>query len=83
MVFNGIGVVIDKRFGARVAVSAGLLVLGAGFGLLAAVGPGDGYGTLAIALVVLGVGSGMTGPAAYGTLLKRIAARAVPRSDRR
>ncbi len=69
MVFNGVGVAIDKRLGARVTASLGLLVLAVGFGALAMVGPGDGYGRLVLALVILGVGSGTTGPAAYGTLL--------------
>ncbi|TDD70144.1 MFS transporter [Actinomadura rubrisoli] len=69
MAFNGIGVVVDKRLGARVALAAGLAVLGAGFGLLAMMSPGDGYPRLVLALVVMGMGSGVAGPAAYGTLL--------------
>ncbi|HEV7713832.1 MAG TPA: MFS transporter [Asanoa sp.] len=69
MVFNGIGVVIDKRFGARAAIVTGLVFLGAGFGLLASTSVGDSYGHLVLALVVTGAGSGTTGPAAYGTLL--------------
>ncbi|XVU24708.1 hypothetical protein ACQPZJ_47125 [Actinoplanes sp. CA-054009] len=40
-----------------------------GFGVLASLSPGDGYVRLAIALVVIGAGSGTAGPAAYGTLL--------------
>jgi EmrB/QacA subfamily drug resistance transporter len=67
--FNGIGVVVDKKLGARVAVAIGLLLLGVGFGLLASIGPGDGYSSLVVALVVIGAGSGTAGPAAYGTLL--------------
>ncbi|MCO5992607.1 MFS transporter [Actinoallomurus rhizosphaericola] len=69
MAFNGIGVVVDKRFGARVALAAGLLLVTAGFAVLASVAPGDGYVKLAVALVILGAGSGTAGPAAYGTLL--------------
>ncbi|GAA2148112.1 MFS transporter [Actinomadura napierensis] len=69
MAFNGIGVVVDKKLGARVAVAAGLLLLAAGFGVLATLSPGDGYPKLAIALVIMGMGSGTMGPAAYGTLL--------------
>ncbi|QXJ21572.1 MFS transporter [Actinomadura graeca] len=69
MAFNGVGVVVDKRFGARVALASGLALLGGGFGLLATLSPGDGYPRLVLALVVLGVGSGIAGPAAYGTLL--------------
>ncbi|GGT82481.1 MFS transporter [Actinomadura citrea] len=69
MAFNGIGVVVDKKLGARVALAAGLVLLAGGFGLLAMMSPGDGYPRLVIALVVMGMGSGTAGPAAYGTLL--------------
>ena len=69
MIFNGVGVLVDRKAGARAAAATGLLLVGAGFGALAAIGPGDGYGHLVVALVVLGMGSGIAGPAAYGTLL--------------
>jgi EmrB/QacA subfamily drug resistance transporter len=69
MVFNGIGVVVDKRFGARVALSAGLLLVAGGFAVLASLDPADGYLKLATALVVIGMGSGVASPAAVGTLL--------------
>ena len=69
MVFNGIGVVVDKRFGTRAALAIGLLLMGGGFGVLASLSPDDGYLKLATALVVIGMGSGTAGPAAYGTLL--------------
>ncbi|MEU4425912.1 MFS transporter [Actinoplanes sp. NPDC024001] len=69
MAFNGVGVVVDKRFGARVALSSGLLLMAAGFGVLASLSPEDGYLKLAVALVVMGMGSGIAAPAAVGTLL--------------
>ena len=69
MIFNGVGVLVDKRFGTRTALAAGLLLMAAGFGILASLTPGDGYLKLAFALVVIGMGSGTTGPAAYGTLM--------------
>jgi EmrB/QacA subfamily drug resistance transporter len=69
MAFNGIGVVVDKRLGTRVAIAVGLLLMATGFGVLASIGPADGYVKLVIALVVIGAGSGTAGPAAYGTLL--------------
>jgi EmrB/QacA subfamily drug resistance transporter len=69
MAFNGIGVLIDKKVGSRAAVATGMLLLAAGFGVLASLQPDDGYLKLAIAMVVMGMGSGTTGPAAYGTLL--------------
>jgi EmrB/QacA subfamily drug resistance transporter len=67
--FNGIGVVVDRKLGTRVAVSSGLLLMGAGFGVLTTIGPADGYLKLAVALVVMGMGSGIAAPAAVGTLL--------------
>nr|WP_221375648.1 MFS transporter [Actinoplanes polyasparticus] len=69
MVFNGVGVVVDKKFGTRTALAAGLLLMAAGFGILSSLAPGDGYLKLAFALVVMGMGSGTAGPAAYGTLM--------------
>jgi MFS family permease len=72
VIFNGIGVMVDRKLGPRVAISAGLLVMGAGFAVLATLGPDDGYWKLALALVVMGAGSGTAGPAAYGTLLSAL-----------
>ncbi|MDN3355694.1 MFS transporter [Actinomadura sp. DC4] len=67
--FNGLGVMINKRWGARAAIVTGLVLLSAGFALLALVSPGDGYLKLVYALVGIGAGSGTVGPAAYATLL--------------
>jgi EmrB/QacA subfamily drug resistance transporter len=67
--FNGIGVVVDKRLGTRVAVAGGLLLMGAGFAVLTTLSPDDGYLKLASALVLMGMGSGIAAPAAVGTLL--------------
>jgi hypothetical protein len=50
-------------------MAIGLLLVAGGFGVLASLHPGDGYLKLAAALVVIGMGSGTAGPAAYGTLL--------------
>jgi EmrB/QacA subfamily drug resistance transporter len=69
VIFNGIGVVIDKRLGTRVALGAGLLLMAAGFGVLATLEPTDGYLKLATALVIMGMGSGIAAPPAVGTLL--------------
>ncbi|MGI5239360.1 MFS transporter [Dactylosporangium sp. CA-139066] len=69
MLFNAVGVAVDKRFGARVAVSGGLLLLAAGFALLATTAAGDSYLRLVPALVLTGAGSGMAVPASYGTVL--------------
>ncbi len=69
VIFNGIGVVIDKRLGTRVALGTGLLLMAAGFGVLASLEPADGYVKLATALVIMGMGSGIAAPPAVGTLL--------------
>nr|WP_296069660.1 MFS transporter [uncultured Actinoplanes sp.] len=69
MVFNGIGVVVDKKLGTRAALAIGLVLVSGGFAVLASLSPSDGYLKLAIALVIIGAGSGTAGPAAYGTLL--------------
>jgi EmrB/QacA subfamily drug resistance transporter len=69
LIFNFVGVAIDKRLGTRWTVSLGLLVLAGGFGVLTTIGPHDGYLTVAVALGVLGIGSGIAGPAAYASLL--------------
>ncbi|MBO2448909.1 MFS transporter [Actinomadura barringtoniae] len=69
MAFNGIGVAVDKKLGARLTLAIGLGLLAAGFGILATLSPGDGYPWLVFALVIMGAGSGTAGPAAYGTLL--------------
>jgi len=69
MAFNGVGVLLDKKLGARITVTIGLAMLAVGFGLIALIGPGDGYSMLVAALIVTGAGSGTAGPAAYGTLL--------------
>ena len=62
MAFNGVGVAIDKKVGARVTLAIGLVLLSVGFGLLALLNPGDGYLKLVVALVVMGAGSGTAGP---------------------
>lgn len=50
-------------------IAIGFVLLAAGFVVLATLSPGDGYPRLVVALVVMGAGSGMAGPAVYGTLL--------------
>ncbi|MEU4237970.1 MFS transporter [Actinoplanes sp. NPDC026619] len=69
MICNGVGVVVDKKFGARAALAAGLLLMAAGFGVIASLQPDDSFLRLAIAMVVMGAGSGVASPAAVGTLL--------------
>jgi EmrB/QacA subfamily drug resistance transporter len=70
--FNGLGLMINKKYGARAAIVTGLVLLAAGFGLLALMSPGDGYLKLVYSLVVMGAGSGTVGVPAYNTLLSAL-----------
>lgn len=70
--FNVVGATLGKRLSNKTLLVAGLVVIGAAFGILATVGPGDGYPPVALALVVIGIGSGLGGPAAYTMLMGAI-----------
>ncbi|MEZ0076894.1 MFS transporter [Planotetraspora sp. GP83] len=67
MVFNGVGAGLGKKVSNRTLIVAGLLVLAVGFGVLATLT--EGYGTLIASLLIMGVGGGLAGPAAYATLM--------------
>ncbi|GAA0407210.1 MFS transporter [Microbispora corallina] len=67
MVFNGLGAALGKKVSNRTLIVAGLLVMAAGFGLLSTLT--GGYGTLIASLMIMGVGGGLAGPAAYATLM--------------
>ncbi|MEO3872473.1 MFS transporter [Nonomuraea sp. B12E4] len=69
VVFNGIGAALGKKVSNRVLVSAGLLVMGGGFAVLATT---TGYLPLMFALVLMGVGGGLAGPSAYASLMGAI-----------
>jgi predicted MFS family arabinose efflux permease len=64
----GVGVIVASaasarltdRVGAKLMVSGGMTVIGAGLGLLSAVSADSGYGLVAGALAVIGLGIGMT-----------------------
>jgi MFS transporter, DHA2 family, multidrug resistance protein len=51
---------LAQRTGTRAVVAAGLMLVAGALLLLGGLDPGSGYGTLAIALVVLGLGMGTT-----------------------
>ncbi|MBO3746693.1 MFS transporter [Streptosporangiaceae bacterium NEAU-GS5] len=67
--FNGLGAGLGKKLSNRTLIVAGLLVMGGGFAWLSTLGPADGYGKLILALLVMGMGGGLAGPAAYATLM--------------
>ncbi len=67
--FNGVGAALGQKVGNRVLVAAGLLVMAAGFVVLATT---TGYLPLLLGLLVMGVGGGLAGPAAYASLMGAI-----------
>ncbi|WP_406317948.1 MFS transporter [Streptosporangium sp. NBC_01639] len=67
--FNGVGAGLGQRVSNRVLVAAGLGVMALGFGVLAFMTADTGYGMLITGLMLMGVGGGLAGPAAYATLM--------------
>ncbi|RJL30496.1 MFS transporter [Bailinhaonella thermotolerans] len=66
---NGVAAGLGQKVGNRPLTAAGLAVLAGGFGLLATLEPGDGFGMVAAALVLFGIGGGMAQPAATAALM--------------
>ncbi|GLH99213.1 MFS transporter [Phytohabitans aurantiacus] len=69
---NGLGATLGKKLSNRTLTVAGMLVIAAGFAVLAAIGPDDGYPMLIAGLVVMGIGAGLAGPAVYASLMGAI-----------
>jgi EmrB/QacA subfamily drug resistance transporter len=67
--FNGIGAALGQKVSNRVLTATGLLVMAGGFVVLATT---SGYVPLLTGLVVMGVGGGIAGPAAYASLMGAI-----------
>ncbi|WP_067133076.1 MFS transporter [Microtetraspora malaysiensis] len=72
LVFNGLGAGLGKKVSNRTLIVVGLFVMAAGFGVLSTLT--GGYGTLITGLIVMGVGGGLAGPAAYATLMGAVPA---------
>lgn len=72
LVFNALGAVLGKKVPARVITSIGMLIIAGGFGLLATLSVGDGFTKVALAMLVLGIGSGLGMPAAANALMGAI-----------
>ncbi|MDH2425261.1 MFS transporter [Sphaerisporangium sp. TRM90804] len=68
-VFNGVGAALGQRVSNRLLIATGLLVIAGGFAVLGLIGIDDGYGMLITGLMLMGVGGGLAGPAAYATLM--------------
>jgi DHA2 family multidrug resistance protein-like MFS transporter len=73
-VFNTLGATLGQKLSNRTLIVAGLLVMGAGFGVLSLVGVWSGYGPLIAGFLVMGIGSGLAGPAAYTSLMQAVPA---------
>jgi EmrB/QacA subfamily drug resistance transporter len=69
IVVNALVATVAQKIGNRALTVSGLVVLAAGFGLLATLSPGDGYGTVATALILFGVGGGLSQPGATAALM--------------
>jgi MFS family permease len=74
MLFNGLGATLGKKLADRTLIATGLVVIAAGFGTLTQVSTSTGYGLLIIGLLVMGVGGGLAGPAAYTLLMQSVPA---------
>ncbi|MER5426391.1 MFS transporter [Streptosporangium roseum] len=69
IVVNAVGATLGQKIGNRPLTVAGLIVLAAGFGLLATLSPGDGSAMVTTALVLFGAGGGLAQPAAIAALM--------------
>ncbi|NUR89126.1 MAG: MFS transporter [Nonomuraea sp.] len=69
IVFNFVGAKLGTKVSNRALLVVGLLVVALGFGVFALV---DGYPMVMAGLAVMGVGSGLGGPAAYAMLMGAI-----------
>lgn len=65
---------LTQRFGLRRVTCVGLLVVAGGMLLLGRLDPASGYASLAVAVAVLGVGLGVTAPAATHAIVDNVSA---------
>jgi fucose permease len=65
---------LARRLGYNVAIAAGLLVTAGGFVIFSRVGAESGYGLVALALAVIGVGIGTTMPPSLDAILAALPA---------
>jgi DHA2 family multidrug resistance protein-like MFS transporter len=73
-VFNGLGATLGKKIADRTLIALGLVIIAGSFGILTQVSDSTGYGLLIIGLLVMGVGGGLAGPAAYTLLMQAVPA---------
>ncbi|MEU7629023.1 MFS transporter [Nocardia sp. NPDC049220] len=68
-VCNGLGATLGKTLSNKVLIVSGLFVMGTAFALLAL---GSGYLWVLVSMLVMGVGGGLAGPAAYAAIMSAI-----------
>ncbi|WP_343964831.1 MULTISPECIES: MFS transporter [Kribbella] len=73
-VFNGLGATLGKKLADRTLIVIGLAVIAVSFGILTQISASTGYGLLIVGLLVMGVGGGLAGPAAYTLLMQAVPA---------
>ncbi len=66
---NGLGATLGRRISNKTLIVSGLLVMGAAFAVLAT---GEGYLWVLVAMLVMGAGGGLAGPAAYASIMNAI-----------
>lgn len=73
-VFNALGATLGKKLADRTLIVVGLAVIAGSFAILSQVSESSGYGLLIAGLMVMGVGGGLAGPAAYTLLMQAVPA---------
>lgn len=71
-VCNGLGATLGKNLANKTLIVAGLSVMAAAFAILAV---GTGYLWVLVAMLVMGIGGGLAGPAAYTAIMNAIPLR--------
>ncbi|MFI6601378.1 MFS transporter [Nonomuraea sp. NPDC050536] len=67
--FNAVGAGLGQKVSNRVLIGVGLVVMAGGFVVIATT---TGYWPLLVGLLIMGVGGGLAGPAAYASLMGAI-----------
>uniref|UniRef100_UPI0027DECBF9 MFS transporter n=1 Tax=Nocardia alni TaxID=2815723 RepID=UPI0027DECBF9 len=68
-VFNGLGATLGKKLSNKTLIVSGLLVMSAAFVVLA---NADSYAWVLASMMIMGIGGGLAGPAAYASIMSAI-----------
>lgn len=68
-VCNGLGATLGKTLSNKTLIVSGLVVMSLAFVILAT---GEGYTWVLVSMLVMGIGGGLTGPAAYAAIMSAI-----------